>query len=310
MTKQPNVAPEASSKLAALENRLARAEQYIQVQSAVLDIAGQQLHYLAKLAGVSPEFEAIKTEGSKRIADLMNPAQPVPDPASAAPTETTQQVEAPETYTDPRAPGIVPGSTSGVPAQGVDSPLTPGATVPTAPYTELVDVTQPVAGTETHVPLDQIKIETDVRIADPMANANNPQGYAFPLTGPFAADGAASVGTTTSPGAQRTMASLRLARLRKNAGLLTGPADEFVVASEIEKNAGLTEPMIEHEIKTLEALAARSAQAGRRPQGGPLPRKAASAGTERRVPSLQTAASVEPAGYGFDADDASDLFMS
>lgn len=312
---QPNkAATEASSMIAALQRKVAVQDRTIRTQAEILKIAGQQLHYLATVAGVSREFEAIKAEGMKKIADIMNPAQPIPDPPSAPPTETTQQAEAPKTFDDPRNPGITPGSTDGVPAQQVDSPLVPGETLPTSPYTNLVDVTQPVAGTEEHVPLDQTKIETDVRVGDPMVNANNPQGYGFPLTGPFAADGAASANTTTSPGYQnpgRTMASIRLAKLRKSAGLVQGDADELVLAAEIERTAALTDPMIEHEIATLATLATKSAAKAqvRRPKGGPMPKVATS---ERRAPSL---AGVPDPGFfavaaaGFDEDDASDLFL-
>ncbi len=309
---KPNNAAAKSSGIAALQQKIAAQERLLRAQAAALEVAGQQLHYLGKLAGVSKEFEAIKAEGVKKVADIMNPAQPIPDPSSGAPTETTQQAEAPKTFDDPRNPGLTPGSVDGVPAQQVDSPLTPGATLPTSPYTQLVDPTQPVAGTETHVPLDQTKIETDVRVGDPMANADNPQGYGFPLTGPFAQDGAASANTTTSPGMQRTMASIRLAKLRKSAGLLAGDADELVAATEIERTAGLSDQMIEHEILTLDSVAKTAAKQrpGRRRQGGPLP-KVASA--ERHAPSL--AGGVEPglsavAASGFDADDASDLFLN
>ncbi len=308
MTK-PNQTAGASSELATLRRTVA-------VQQEQLAVAGRQLHYLAQLAGVAGEFDAIKRQGAQKIADIMNPAQPIPDPPGGAPTETTQQAEAPETFDDPRNPGLTPGSTNGVPAAMTASPLDPGVTMPTSPYTQLVDPTQPVAGTETHVPLDQTKIETDVRVGDPMANVDNPQGYGFPLTGPFAADGAASANTTTSPGMQsnpgRTMASIRLAKLRKSAGLVSADVDEMVLGSQIERTAALTDAMIVHEIGTLDSVvkAAARVQAGRRPQGGPLPK---TAGAERRAPSLagDMGMSVQASAVsGFDDGDASDLFMN
>ncbi len=307
MTK-PNQTAGASSELATLRRTVA-------VQQEQLAVAGRQLHYLAQLAGVAGEFDAIKRQGAQKIADIMNPAQPIPDPPGGAPTETTQQAEAPETFDDPRNPGLTPGSTNGVPAAMTASPLDPGVTMPTSPYTQLVDPTQPVAGTETHVPLDQTKIETDVHVGDPMVNADNPAGYGFPLTGPFAADGAASANTTTSPGMQsnpgRTMASIRLAKLRKSAGLVSADVDEMVLGSQIERTAALTDAMIVHEIGTLDSVvkAAARVQAGRRPQGGPLPK---TAGAERRAPSLagDMGMSVQASAVsGFDDGDASDLFM-
>lgn len=303
MTK-PNQTAGASSELANLKRTVA-------VLQEQLSVAGRQLHYLANLAGVSGEFDALKREGAKKIADIMNPAQPIPDPPGGAPTETTQQAEAPKTFDDPRSPGLTPGSTDGVPAAMTASPLDPGVTLPTSPYTQLVDPTQPVAGTETHVPLDQTKIETDVHIGDPMVNANNPQGYGFPLTGPFAADGAASANTTTSPGMQRTMASIRLAKLRKSAGLVSGDVDELLLGSQIERTASLSDAMIAHEISTLDSVVkvASRPQVGRRPQGGPIPK---TAGAERRAPSLAGGADLSSQASiasGFDADDASDLFV-
>lgn len=314
MTKQQPKAAATSSKIAALEKKIADQDRKLKAAMAVLEVAGNQLGYLANLAGVSSEFDAIKREGAKKIADIMNPAQPIPDPPGGAPTETTEQAEAPETFDDPRNPGLTPGSTNRVPAQQVDSPLQPGVTMPTDPYTQLVDPTQPVAGTETHVPLDQTRIDTDVRVGDPMAAAGAPESFAFPLTGPFAQDGAASAGTVTSPGYQnqgRTMASLRLAKLRKSAGLAPQDKDEFLVATDIEKNASLTDQMIEHEIATLDATmkvqAAKTAH--RRPQGGSLPKQAA----QRRSPSLSNVPEMSvtaAVGSGFDDADASDLFLS
>jgi 8-oxo-dGTP pyrophosphatase MutT (NUDIX family) len=313
MTK-PNEAAALDPRIAALQQIVDRQDRLIRVQGEQLKVAGQQLHYLSTVAGVGKEFDAMKREGAKKIADIMNPAQPVPDPADQGPSESTDQAATPETFDDPRRPGLTPGSTNGVPAQMTDSPLTPGVTVPTQPFNDLVDVTAPVNGTETQVPLDQTKIETDVRVGDPMANADNPQGYGFPLTGPFAQDGAASVGTTTSPGApvggaaERTMASIRLARLRKDAGLIEG-GDDLTEAAKIEATAGLSLGAINVEIATLEGVrkVANRKEAGRRPQGGPLPRQAAG---ERQAPSLAGAPNnrfVVSASLG--DDDASDLFL-
>lgn len=314
MTQQPKNAAAASSKIAALENKIAAQERRIRAQAAVLEVAGQQLGYLAAVAGVAKEFEAIKRQGAKKIADIMNPAEPIPDPPGGAPTETTQEAEAAETFDDPRNPGLTPGSTNRVPAQQVDSPLVPGVTLPTTPYANLVDPTQPIEGTQTHVPPEQTKIETDVRVGDPMANAGAPQSFAFPLNPEFAQDGASYANQVTSPGYQnqgRTMASLRLAKLRKNAGLVSADKDEFLVATDIERTAGLTDQMIEHEIGTLEAtLRAQAAKTpGRRQSGGSLPKKAA----QRRVPSLAGAPEVgmtATAASGFDEGDASDLFIT
>lgn len=312
MGTKPNNAAAESSKVAALETKVAALDMHLRAATAALEVAGQQLHYLATVAGVSSEFEALKREGAKKVADIMNPGQPIPDPPGGAPTQSTEEAEAPEAFDDPRNPGITPGSTGRVPAQQVDSPLAPGTTMPVNPYTQLVDVTQPVAGTETHVPYEQTKIETDVRVGDPMVNATSPEGYGFPLTGPFAADGASYAGTTTSPGFQdqgRTMASIRLAKLRKSAGLVPADQDELMVATSIERTAALSDEMINHEIRTLEAtLKAQGSRTPKRRQGGPLPKQA----SQRRAPSLAGVSemAVTAAGSSFDDGDASDLFLS
>jgi hypothetical protein len=279
MSKQQpkQAATGASSEIAALRKTIANQERTIAVQGVQLEVAGKQLHYLATVAGVASEFGAIKREGARKIADIMNPAQPVPDPPSSGPTETTEEAATPETYDDPRNQGITPGSVGGVPAQATDSPLRPGVTLPTQPFTELVDVTQPVAGTETHVPLNQTRIDTDVRVGSP----DDPTP-AFPLTGPFAQEGAAASGSQpVGPvGMGRTMASIRLARLRKAAGL--DSRDDLVIGAEIEKNAALSDQMIVHEIGTLEGV---SKAASRRQ--APATKQAAA---ERRVPSLAAVA--------------------
>lgn len=312
MSKQPNqAATGASSKLAALEKRVEEQDRMIRAQAAMLETAGQQLHYLGTLAGTSKEFDAIKAQGAKKIADIMNPAQPIPDPPSSGPTETTPEAEAPKTFDDPRNPGLTPGSTDGVPAQQVDTPLNPGVTLPTAPFSEMVDVTQPVAGTETQIPLNQTKIETDVRVGDPMVGAGSPEGTAFPLNPEFARDGRESVNQPAPLGGPgRTMASIHLARLRKRAGLVNANVDELVVGAQIEKDAALTDDAIRTEIRTLEGVAkvAASKQGQvRRPNGGPVPRTASA---ERRAPSL--AAGTEHvaamAGSSMD-DDVADLFL-
>ncbi len=301
MTKQQPTRAASGNQIGVLRQTVARQERQLAMQRVALETQEQKLHYLANLAGVSKEFNAITAQGQKKIADIMNPAQPVPDPPSGPPTEPTAQVEAPQTYDDPRAPGITPGSTYGVPAQQVDTPLRPGVTMPTSPYDQLVDPSAPIAGTEGQLPLDQVKIETDVRVGDPANPAT-----AFPLNPEFAQDGAAyanqatDLGAPTGNPAQRTMASLRLARLRKSAGLAQGQ-DEFVIAATIERTATLTTAMIEHEITTLEAV---SKTAGRG-QGRQVKQPG---NTRRAAPSLVSTASYG-SGEGFDASDASDLFM-
>jgi hypothetical protein len=107
------------------------------------------------------------------------------------------------------------------------------------------------------------------------------------------------------------MASIRLAKLRKSAGLVSQDVDELVLGSQIERTATLSDAMIQHEITTLDAVtkSAGRVPAGRRPQGGPLPK---TAGVERRVPSLAGGMDLSAqasVSSGFDDSDASDLFV-
>jgi hypothetical protein len=254
-------------------------------KNAVLEA---QLAFLAKAAGVETQFAAIQ-----RQADINNPASPVPDPGEEQAYETTEQALAPETMDNPQTPGETPGSVNRVPAEQTDVPMSPGVTMPTSPANQLVDVTAPVAGTNTgEVPLNQTRIETDVRVGDPMANAGSDQAKMFPwIIGSSGGDPIAS---------NRTMASLRLAKLRKNAGLAQG--DEFRVATAIETDASLPDVVIANEIRTLESLG-KVASKRERPAG--LVPRAASGG--RSAPSMASLGQSTAVSYA--DDDASDLFL-
>ncbi len=287
--------------IAALNKTLAAKNDELERQLA---IQGLQLSYVAKLAGVTEELEAIR-----RQADIENPAQPVPNPPSQPPVETTEQAATPAAYDDPNAIGQTPGATQGVPAAATDTPMTPGATLPTAPYNNLTDVSAPVAGTETQLPLNQTRIETDVRVGDPM----NPE-TAFPLNPSF---GPSQQRGTTPPrsgemsqtaaaqGSQRAMASMRLAKLRIQAGLAKG--DEFAVTASIESDENMTDSLIRHEIATLSQMT-KAANKQQRP-AGLVPRKAS--GVQRTMPSLvtQPAPITSVAGaVGAADEDAESLF--
>lgn len=266
-----------------------------------LAIQGLQLAYVARLAGVTKEVEAIK-----RQADIDNPAQPVPNPSSEAPVETTEQAATPEAYDNPNAIGQTPGANQGVAAETTATPMDPGVTLPTAPYNQLLNVSAPVAGTETHTPPDTTRIETDVRVGDPM----NPE-TAYPLNpafGPSAQQGTTPPrdGEMAQTGSRnRAIASMRLARHRITAGLVRG--DEFTVAASIEADQDLTDAMMRHEIATLSQVTKAAARQAR-PQGL-VPR--AASGVGRTMPSLvmQAAPINSVAGnVGAYDEDAESLF--
>lgn len=308
MASQQKVVQGLTERNAALEARNADLEHEAAVQ-------GLQLAFIAKMAGVSDQFAAIRTEADKmrKKADIENPAQPVPNPPSQPATESTEQAATPEAYDNPNQIGQTPGANQGVAAETTATPMDPGVTLPTAPYNNLVDVSAPVSGTETHTPPNTTRIETDVRVGDPM----NPE-TAYPLNpafGPSQQQGTtpprsgemSQTGSLNEPG--RTMASVRLARLRVSAGLASG--DDLAVAASIEGDAALSMEAIRAEIGTLERVAkAAGRQTRQRPQG--LVPRAAAQGVQRTMPSLvaQPAPITSVAGAVGAIDmDAEDIYI-
>lgn len=274
------------------QRHIAALENFATSQAHQVEVLKLQLAYVARLAGVSPEMDAIKKRATQKLGDVNNPAQPVPDPGSQGPTESTEQAATPETYDDPRRPGQTPGSVQEVAADATDLALNPGTSIPTSPYGDMVDVTAPVAGTETHVPNEQTRIETDVRVGDPMnpdtafawnpsMGPNNSNGQA-PTTGEMAYHASAE-----DLARVRTMASIKLARLQIQAGIADG--DDLSVAAVIESDASLTNEVIQDRISTLASV--QKVAAGRPRPAGLVPR---SASAQRTTPSL---ASGEPTRF-------------
>lgn len=258
------------------------------------------LQTISTMAGVGAHVASAM--GFVRQAEIQNPAQPIPEPPAVPPTQTTEEVEAPEAMANVQTPGLVPGSTNDVAADATTTAYTPGMDIPGPAFKNLVDVTAPVDGTQSPRPLSETKTLTDVRVGDPM-NAST----AFPLSGPFANQQRTSAKADNGMGTEgeRTMAALRLARLRIQAGMTSATSDLAEQAT-IYKDSGLSLDMIENEIGTLGKVAKAAAKRG---QGRPsmVPRTA----TARSVPSLQggsvgTTASLSTPGYD-DTQDA-DLF--
>lgn len=248
------------------------------------------LDYVVDLAGVGPQVTAIRKK-----ADLDNPAQPVDNPPSEQAAETTEQAVTPEAHDNVSAPGMTPGSVENVAADTTDVALAPGESLPTAPFNQLQNVQAPVAGTETQLPLDQTRIETDVRVD---------QGKASPVSNPQTA----YPWTIASAGGSRTTASIHLARLQIQAGLSDETSDLVLGAKIAASNVADAE--IESTIRTLESVKKAATRAQARP-AHLVPRAAAA---QRTVPSLaggagpiQASASVAPVGD--DTADA-DLFLS
>jgi hypothetical protein len=232
-------------------------------------------------------------------ADEQNPAQPIPEPPAEPPVQTTQEVETPEAMADVNSPGLVPGSTNDVAADVTSTVYTPGADVPGPAVKNLVDVTAPVDGTQGPRPLNEVRTLTDVRVGDPM----NP-APAFPLRGDFA--NGQRLGSKEAA-ANRTMAALRLARLRMQAGVAQGDSD-FEVAAGIERDAAMTTEKIVAEIGTLEGVqkAASSKQVER--PGGLVPRSAAKAHSTTASMASQSNLGTRTAGVSDDDTADADLF--
>jgi hypothetical protein len=259
-------------------------------ENAVLRL---QLGYVAQLAGVSKQVEAIR-----KRADIENPAQPVANPPSEGPFETTEQAVQPEAYDDVRNPGQTPGSVNKVPAQSVDVALNPGESLPTAPFNQLDNVQAPIQGTETQLPLNQTRVETDVRVGDPM----NPQ-VAYPWDMSPNQSNGGGPGKAASRG-NRTIASIQLARLQIEAGL-SQETNDLALGAQIEASR-VSDAEIASTINTLAGVRRVASRQTQRPPGM-VPR---TAGVRRTTPSLATdpGLTVVASVSGDDTADA-DLFL-
>lgn len=213
-------------------------------------------------------------------ADEQNPAQPIPEPAPEPAVDGTVVAETPEATADVNQPGMVPGSTQDVAADVVTTAYTPGQDVGAAPLRNLVDVTRPIDGAQGPRPLSETKTNVDVRAGNPM----NPQ-TAFPLGGDFAQ--AQRTGSLPQGGDLKTMASIRLARLR----IATGEdADDLLLAQKIATELDLG--AINTEIQTLDRVLKTSTRRQQSPQAprGAVPRPAPGVG--RTVPPLTSQAGL------------------
>ena len=252
--------------------------------------------YLASAAGISEDYDAIRTHAAKILsearleqkeADIENPAQPVANPAAESAPETTEEALNPETYDHPENLGIAPNSVSDVPADSVDTAMSPGTSVPTSPTNELQDVTAPVAGAETQRPLNETRIENEVRVGDP----NNPQA-AFPWTI------ASEQGDDQTA---RALASVRLAELRIESGLDQG--DKYAVAGQIQTSASSNAEII-RDIETLQSI---QAVASKKKSFDGVPKISAEA---RQAPSLSSLSDFTATAHYDSELDATDLFIS
>lgn len=283
---------------------------YAQRQQRSIDYLSKGLQSLAQMAGVEQKVASAML----RTADTQNPAQPVPEPPAGPPTTTTQEAETPESMANVQTPGMAPGTTNDVAADATSTVYTPGADIPGPAFKNLVDVTTPVDGTQNPRPTEETRTLTDVRVGDPM----NPE-TAYPLRGDF--QNAQRLGSQQNGQQQeepqrktasqqaaadaslRTIASLRLARLRIEAGTAEGDSD-FTVAAGIEKDASVSTHDIEHEISTLEGVKREASARRTAGKGNLVPRSA----SRRPQPSMQGTAHTGTAHTASSDSDDSDLF--
>lgn len=307
---------EGSRVTGALETAIAGLQrQLAQIRADNLRILGQnaalhaQLRLVGSLAGIEPEMAEVERRVAARLtrkADLDNPASPVPDPAEEAAPESTEQALQPDAMDDVRRPGMTPGSVSNVPALLTTTPLKPGVEDQVPPATDLIDVTAPVQGTnpaqDGGVPLPERRIETDVRVGDPMSpeiafpwNPQMGQDQQDAMTGPQDT-GQQRAASREDEARTRVMASVRLARLRVQAGLAGG--DEMALAGHIESDPRLPTALIEHEIRTLAQLGA----AGQRRQASRSPARSAPSLAAAPRPAFAATAAASGEDLAGDAD--------
>ena len=285
---------EENQRLAARMGAMVRVAE---VQQEQINRFGQGLRHLSQLAGVEGKVVTAMT----KKADVQNPAQPVPEPPAQPATQSTQEAEAPEAQANVQTPGLVPGSTQDVAADATTTAYTPGEDIPGPAFKNLIDVTTPVDGTQNPRPLSEVKTESDVRVGDPMVATT-----AFPLQGPFAnAQRTSAKKAAAADSSNRTMAAIRLARLRIEAGIAE-PGEDLALAATIEKDASISTKAIEGEIATLTKVrtARRSAPAGSARNPRLVPRTA----NQNGRPSFQ-GGGIQAVGSA-EVSDAEDIFLS
>lgn len=256
-------------------------------QQIVIEAQAKALDAIAKRTGI--DISPFKVEANRRIArlrrtaDEKNPANPIPEPAAQAAEITTQDAKTPAATTDVTSPmgvtlpNVGPAATTDVQSQG-------GTVLDESLDLNEVDVTAPVQGTQTNDSAN--KVETEI-----VSQVDNPpdSGTMFPLDGgPFSEQ-------QKVQGNARAFASLRLARLRIEAGIVPAQ-DDVLLGQAIASDATLTNSAIGAEIDTLsKVVTANRRQPSQAVARSLVPRTASASASPtdgRGVPSLVTSATV------------------
>lgn len=256
------------------ESDMRPALQLILAQQQVITQQGAALARIASLAGLEKDptvLNALRaTAALQRMADENNPTQPIPDPPAEAPAQTTEEALGNLNDEDVTTQGAT--SVTDVSADATTSLADTGPVLDTPLDLNEQDVTRPVAGTEEVRPLSETKTETEVRIGDP----NKPDTM-WPVDPNWT-----TKGSSKQPSQARTIASIRLARLRIQADIAAG--DDLDIATDIDTSE-MSDEAIQGEINTLSKVVhARAGGEQRQPTSRRLvPRNAAQT---RATPSL------------------------
>jgi hypothetical protein len=246
---------------------------HIKGQNTKISALQQVVAWVGKVAGIESQVVS-----GLKLADVENPAQPVPSGGSEPPSVTTEEARQPDAKADILTPGGVPGNDTAADATtSVDSV---GGTILNTPLNlNEQDVTKAVAdpaiqspptGEDAHQPID-------IHSRDVI---NTPQMFPWTLT--------------SKQVHERTMASLRLAKLRIAANL-TSERDFLTLGDKIAKDSSLTGRDIDKETITLSAVV-KSATVNQ-----PQVRQASRSTVPQAPRSIRTAPSMQSAPTGFRA---------
>ena len=213
------------------------ARPLVQAVAEQQKIIKRQASEIASLKKAVSRIERVA--GIRATADAANPAQPIPQPGGAAGVAGGSLEEA----RTPGARGNVAdigsvAETTNVGAYTTDSVDNIGLSSPSG-YDITQDVTTPVAGTETMRPIDEVRTRPVIEFGNPLK-----PDFAFPLEGDFAQ-------RATVDSSARIYASLRLARLRIEAGTNESSDDEIAEGEAIANDETKSDDDIKNEIETL-----------------------------------------------------------
>lgn len=237
-------------------------------------VARRQAH-VQRLAQENAELRR-QVEALRRKADAENPAQPVPEPGEEGAAASTEETRAADTTIDVTQPGGVMDAPS---ADASAEVTTPGGVIP-AEAAPTQNVEAPVSG-GTDVPVADVRTEVDVNTEGETIGE-----IAF-TEGEWA--------TTAAKIRQRVWASLRLAKMRRQAGIASG--DEIDLAMQIEASR-MTNGEIRTEIETLTRVASTRPQ-----RQAPAPQR-----TAARTPSLAGGTPSLPASIASGMSPTADEF--